>query len=199
MKISIISSSHRINSQSKKICSLIQDNLRKIDPKLDTKILDLADAGLPFWSPEKKDGKGIWGKTWRSISSNLDASDGFILVVPEYGGMATPAAKNIFLLCGNGELAHKPGLIVSISSGTGGAYPISELRSSSYKNTHLMWIPENIIIRNVEEFNPGAHGRNIPHWLDDRIDYVLRLFLTYASKMKPIREIINRKDFGNGM
>ena len=154
---------------------------------------------LPFWSPEKKDGKGIWGENWRSISSNLDASDGFILVVPEYGGMATPAAKNIFLLCGNGEFAHKPGLIVSISSGTGGAYPISELRSSSYKNTHIMWIPENIIIRNVEEFNPGKHGKNIPEWLDNRIDYVLKLFLTYASNMKPIREIVNRKDFGNGM
>ena len=199
MKISIISASHRINSQSKKISSLIQDNLLEIDPQLDTKILDLADAGLPLWSPEKRDGKGIWGQAWRSISSNLDASDGFILVVPEYGGMATPAAKNIFLLCGNGEFSHKPGLIVSISSGNGGAYPISELRSSSYKNTHIMWIPENIIIRNVEEFNPGSHGKNIPEWLDNRIDYVLKLFLTYASNMKPIREIVNRKDFGNGM
>jgi len=199
MKISIISASHRINSQSKKISKLIQVNLLKMDSKLDTKILDLADAGLPLWSPEKKDGKGVWGETWDSISSSLDKSDGFILVVPEYGGMATPAAKNIFLLCGNGELAHKPGLIVSISSGNGGSYPISELRSSSYKNTHLMWIPENIIIRNVEEFNPGAHGENIPDWLDNRIDYVLKLFLTYASNMKPIREIINRKDFGNGM
>ena len=162
-------------------------------------MFDLADAGLPLWSPEKKDGKGVWGETWNSISENLNNSDGFVLVVPEYGGMATPAAKNIFLLCGNGELAHKPGLIVSVSSGNGGAYPISEMRSSSYKNTHIMWIPENIIIRNVEEFHPGAHGKNIPEWLDNRIDYVLKLFLTYALNMKPIREIVNRKDFGNGM
>ena len=113
--------------------------------------------------------------------------------------MATPAAKNIFLLCGNGEFSHKPGLIVSVSSGNGGAYPIAELRSSSYKNTHIMWIPENIIIRNVEEFNPGSHGKNIPDWLDNRIDYVLNLLLAYASNMKPLRTIINRKDFGNGM
>jgi len=199
MKISIISASHRINSQSKRISNLIQENLLKVDSKLDANILDLADVGLPLWSPEKKDGKGVWGDTWKSISINLNESDGFIFVVPEYGGMATPAAKNIFLLCGNGEFSHKPGLIVSISSGNGGAYPISELRSSSYKNTHIMWIPENIIIRNVEEFNPGAHGKNIPNWLDNRIDYVLKLFLTYASNMKPIREIVNRKDFGNGM
>ena len=199
MKISIISASHRMNSQSKKIADVLQNNLHNLDSKLDTFILDLADLALPFWSPEKKDGKSIWGDTWNSISSNLNNSDGFILVVPEYGGMATPVAKNIFLLCGNGELAHKPGLIVSISSGNGGAYPISELRLSSYKNTHIMWIPENIIIRNVEEFNPGSHGKNIPDWLDDRIDYVLNLLLVYASNMKPLRTIINRKDFGNGM
>ena len=62
-----------------------------------------------------------------------------------------------------------------------------------------MWIPENIIIRNVEEFKSGSHGKNIPDWLDDRIDYVLNLLLAYASNMKPLRTIINRKDFGNGM
>ena len=199
MKISIISASHRPNSQSKKISLFLQKNLYNYDSKLDTFILDLAEAALPLWSPEKKNGGGIWGEKWNSISKKLEKSDGFILVVPEYGGMATPAAKNIFLLCGNGEFAHKPGLIVSISSGNGGAYPISELRSSSYKNTHLMWLPENIIIRNVEEFNPGAHGKNIPEWLDNRIDYVLKLFLAYALNMKPLRKIINRKDFGNGM
>ena len=199
MKISIISASHRLNSQSIKVSTFLCNNLLNIDSKLDTFLLDLAEVSLPLWSLDKKNGKGVWGESWNSISDNFKKSEGFILVVPEYGGMATPAAKNIFLLCGNGEFAHKPGLIVSVSSGNGGAYPISELRSSSYKNTHLMWIPENIIIRNVEEFNPGAHGQNIPEWLDNRIDYVLKLFLTYATNMKPIRKIINRKDFGNGM
>ena len=54
MKISIISASHRVNSQSKKISEFLQNNLSKIDSKLNTNILDLADAGLPLWSPEKK-------------------------------------------------------------------------------------------------------------------------------------------------
>lgn len=199
MKVSIISASHRHNSQSKKVSEFIFNNLLKLDYNLDVFSIDLAELSLPLWSPDKRNGEGIWGETWSSISENFNNSDGFILIVPEYGGMATPAAKNIFLLCGNGEFAHKPGLIVSVSSGNGGAYPISELRSSSYKNTHLMWIPENIIIRNVEEFNPGNHGKNIPNWLDDRIDYVLELFLAYVSYMRPLREKVNRKDFGNGM
>ena len=199
MKISIISASHRTNSQSKKVSDLLHKDLLNLESDLSVFSLDLSDVLLPFWSHDKKNGKGVWGEVWNSISDNLNKSDGFILVLPEYGGMATPAAKNIFLLCGNGEFAHKPGLIVSVSSGNGGAYPIAELRSSSYKNTHLMWIPENIIIRNVEEFNPEEHGKNIPEWLDDRINYVLRLFLAYTSNMKPLREMVNRKDFGNGM
>ena len=199
MKISIISASHRPNSQSKRVSNSLHNSLLNINSKLDIFDLDLADKSLPLWSPDKKREEGVWGETWNSISDSLNKSDGFILVVPEYGGMATPAAKNIFLLCGNGEFAHKPGLIVSVSSGNGGAYPISELRMSSYKNTHIMWIPENIIIRNVEEFNPGAHGDNIPEWLDKRIDYVLKLLLAYTLNMKPLRGIINRKDFGNGM
>ena len=199
MKISTISASHRLNSQSKKISDFLIKSLININPNLKSFSLDLAKTSLPLWSPEKKNGKGIWGQTWASISENLRTSDGFIFVVPEYGGMAAPAAKNMFLLCGNGELAHKPGLIVSVSSGNGGSYPIAELRSSSYKNTHIMWIPENIIIRNVEEFNPGVHGKNIPEWLDNRIDYVLKLFLAYALNMKPIRKMVNRKDFANGM
>jgi len=199
MKISVISASHRKNSQSKKISELINKDLLNLESDLDIFSLDLGDISLPLWNPDKKNGKGVWGETWNSISDNLNKSDGFILIVPEYGGMATPASKNIFLLCDNGELSHKPGLIVSVSSGNGGAYPIAELRSSSYKNTHIMWIPENIIIRNVEEFNPGTHGESVPEWLDNRIDYVLKLFLAYASNMKPLRQIVNRKDFGNGM
>ena len=199
MKISVIAASHRRKSQSQRISDILQANLNRLNTNLDLFSLDLGETVLPLWSPEKKNGKGIWGETWNLISDNLNKSDGFILVVPEYGGMATPSAKNIFLLCGNGEFAHKPGLIVSVSSGNGGAYPIAELRSSSYKNTQLMWIPENVIIRNVEEFNPGSHGDNIPEWLDDRITYVLNLFLAYVLNMKPLREIVNRKDFGNGM
>ena len=199
MNISFIAASHRENSQSKRIAEIIESRLKIFDKLIKTAVIDLASSKLPFWSPEKKKGKGVWSDTWKNVSNTLANSSGFVLVVPEYGGMATPQAKNLFLLCDKGELAHKPGLIVAVSSGNGGAYPIAELRSFSYKNTHIMWIPENIIIRNVEEFNPGSHGDNIPEWLDNRIDYVLKLLLAYASKMNPLREIINRKDFGNGM
>jgi NAD(P)H-dependent FMN reductase len=199
MKISIISASHRKSSQSERVANIFSARIKSIEPSTNLFNLDLSESNLPLWSPDKKNGSGIWGKTWENISNDLKGSDGFIFVVPEYGGMATPQSKNIFLLCGEGELAHKPGLIVSVSSGNGGAYPIADLRSFSYKNTHIMWIPENVIIRNVEEYNPGEHGSSIPEWLDNRIDYTLELLIAYSLNMQSLRKLINRKEFGNGM
>jgi len=199
MNISVISASHRKSSQSKRVADIISSRLKNINLSLEIFNLDLGSCELPFWSPEKTNKQGVWGDTWQNISTKFKGSSGFIMVVPEYGGMATPIAKNLFLLCDDGEFSHKPGLIISVSSGNGGSYPISELRSSSYKNTHIMWIPENIIIRNVEQYTPGSHGKLIPEWIDNRVDYCLKLLIAYSENMKPLSKLLNRKDFGNGM
>jgi NAD(P)H-dependent FMN reductase len=199
MNISIIAASHRKNSQSLRVANIISQRLKVISKMLNNDLFDLAELNLPFWSDVKEKGTDNNSKKWSLISERLCQSLGFVLVVPEYGGMASPFSKNLFLLTDKGEFFHKPGLIVSISSGVGGAYPISELRSSSYKNTHIMWIPENIIIRNVNHYNPGAHGRLIPEWMDKRVDYCLKLLILYSSSMKNIQGEINKKDFGNGM
>ena len=199
MKISLISTSHQKNSQSKRVLEIIKNIILEIDSKIECYEIDVFELNIPLWTSEKKENPKFWEKDVKKISDYLASSDGFIFIVPEYGGMATPSAKNFFLVFNNGELFHKPGLIVSISSGSGGAYPISELRSSSYKNTHIMWIPENIIIRNVEQFNPGNHGTLIPNWIDERIKYSCNLLIKYAEYLKPIQKFINRKEFSNGM
>ena len=199
MKISLISTSHQKNSQSKRVLKIIKNIILKINSKIKCYEIDVFELNIPLWTSEKKENPKFWENDVKKISDDLALSDGFIFIVPEYGGMATPSAKNFFLVFNNGELFHKPGLIVSISSGSGGAYPISELRSSSYKNTHIMWIPENIIIRNVEQFNPGNHGTLIPNWIDERIKYSCNLLIKYAEYLKPIQKFINRKEFSNGM
>ena len=199
MKLSIISTSQQKNSQSKRISEILKNIILEMDNKIECFNLDMFDNKVPLWTSEKSEELSFWEDHQDKISNHLKASDGFIFVVPEYGGMASPSAKNFFLVFNNGELFHKPGLIVSISSGNGGAYPISELRSSSYKNTHVLWIPENIIIRNVNQFSPGKHGEIIPEWMDDRIQYSLNLLIKYSEYLKPIQQYINRKDFANGM
>jgi len=199
MKISLIATSHRKNSQSKRISLILEEIILKINNKVRCYNLDMHESKIPFWTEDRKENIEFWENEFKTISNELETSDGFIIIVPEYGGMATPNSKNFFLVFNNGELFHKPGLIVSISSGNGGAYPVSELRSSSYKNTHITWIPENIIIRNVEQFFPGKHGELIPKWIDNRINYACNLLINYADYLKPIQKLINRKDFANGM
>jgi len=199
MKISLISTSHQKNSQSKRVLEIIKNIILEIDSKIKCYEIDVFELNIPLWTSEKKENPKFWENDVKKISDDLALSDGFIFIVPEYGGMATPSAKNFFLVFNNGELFHKPGLIVSISSGNGGAYPVSELRSSSYKNSHILWIPENIIIRNVEQFNPGNHGILIPNWIDERVKYSCNLLIKYAEYLKPIQKFINRKEFSNGM
>ena len=199
MKLSIISTSHRKNSESKRVADTLKKYIYDIDKMIECFILDMFESEIPLWTTEKKQNAKFWDNRYNKISKELDTSDGFLMVVPEYGGMSAPNSKNFFLLFNNGELFHKPGLLVSISSGNGGAYPISELRSSSYKNSHIMWIPENIIIRNVNQFSPGKHGELIPSWMDNRIEYSLNLLIKYSEYLKPIQKCINRKDFANGM
>tara|TARA_A100001015_G_C14982679_1_gene710162 strand:+ start:1275 stop:1829 length:555 start_codon:yes stop_codon:yes gene_type:complete len=183
MNISIISASHRKNSQSNRVALIIERLLQEKIKDIKIFNFDLFEINLPMWS---EDGLNENEKfIWNDLSGKLLNSDGFIFVVPEYGGMATPISKNFFLYCNKGELSHKPALVVSISSGNGGSYPISELRSSSYKNRHILWIPENIIIRNVDHFNPSNHGNLIPGWLDKRIDYVLDLLIEYSKCLRP--------------
>ena len=75
--------------------------------------------------------------------------DELVVMSPEWSGMVPAGLKNFFLLCGADHLAHKPGLIVGVSASLGGSYPIAELRTSSYKNTRLCYIPDHVIVRNV--------------------------------------------------
>ena len=199
MKISIISTSLQKESESRRVSEILKKIILEIQEKAKCFLLDMHESQVPLWTSDKKENLDFWEIEHKKISSELISSQGFVFVVPEYGGMASPSAKNFFLVFNNGELDHKPALIVSISSGNGGAYPISELRSSSYKNTHIMWIPENIIIRNVKQFNPRKHGKLIPIWIDDRIKYSCNMLLKYAYYLKPIQKLINRKDFSNGM
>ena len=170
MKISIILTSHREKSETSRIGNVIRKKIIALNKNINCFLFDFSKELPPLWSADKKNEIGFWGSKWKMFANHFQSSDGFILVVPEYGGMSSPNAKNFFLICDNGELAHKPGLIISISSGNGGAYPVSELRSSSYKNTHILWIPEHIIIRNVVHYKRENHEKYIPEWLDLRID-----------------------------
>ena len=204
MKITIVSGSHRQNSQSTKIAKAIKSALKTLKECDEASIFNLADNPLPLWE------EGIWKaeKKWKSlldpISEKLAYSDAFIIISPEWHGMVPAGLKNFFLMWGKGELAHKPALIVTVSSGDGGSYPIAELRMSSYKNNRICFLPEHLIIRNVESvFNDNEIDNNSSsqEYFENRLDYCLKQLLTYGNAFKQIREsdTVSIKKYGSGM
>lgn len=203
MRIAVISGSHRVESQSKKVAHFIQKILQVELKEIEILLLDLGVNPLPEWEESKWEESEKWKNQWQPISKQLQECSALVVVCPEWGGMVPSRLKNFFLLCDDDELAHKPGLIVSISSGRGGSYPVAELRMSSYKNTRLLWIPEHVIIQNVENVlnEPFQALSEADKYIQDRLLYSLKLLNEYADKLNMIRQsgVIDHDSFPYGM
>ena len=203
MKIAIISGSHRDPSQSEKVARHVERTLQK-EHGLDTWLYLLADNPLPLWDQSLWEDSAEWNARLAPLKEQLADSDGFVIVSPEWHGQVPAGLKNFFLLFSRFELGHKPAMIVTVSSADGGAYPVAELRMSSYKNNRICYIPEHVIVRNVESVlndtaadnDQGAH-----EYFRERISWALGILKGYAEAMKPMRDSvqIHHEKFGNGM
>jgi NAD(P)H-dependent FMN reductase len=198
-KVTVIVGSHRNDSQSGKVGRVIANKLEAMDGVDSVSTLDLATADLPFWQESYTDEEQARIKQTRE---QLRESDAFVVIAPEWNGMVPSALKNLFLLYSAGEFAHKPALIASVSAGIGGTYPVTELRSTTYKNSRICYIPEHLIFRDVESiFNEDSDNSNDAHrYMSERTDYALDYLVLYSNSLKQVREQqpVN-KEFGNGM
>lgn len=191
MKIMLISGSHRLNSQSDKVAQFIAQSLLANGQADETEVFSLAGNPLPLWDEGIWSGEEKWQTLLNPISAKLAASDGFVIIAPEWHGQVPAGLKNFFLLWGNGELAHKPALIVAVSSADGGAYPVAELRMSSYKNNRLCYLPEHLIVRHVESVLNADASKNNPsadHYFRERIIYAGGILSAYAKALRSVRE-----------
>ncbi len=197
MKFVIISGSQRPQSQSAKLAGEICGRLQQ---EYECDIVDLGERPLPFldFSPNDSDKAYL-----AELGATLSNCDALVVISPEWHGMATAALKNFFLHFSGGQLAHKPALLVAVSSGDGGAYPIAELRSSSYKNSRICYLPEHLIVRHVESvFNSNAADNNetSQQYLSERLDYALAVLTSYSENFVRIRESLpDGSAFSNGM
>lgn len=204
MKITIISGSHRQPSQSMKVAQTIEKTL--LDEKIcdETWICELGGNPLPLWDESIWEGNPEWQERLAPISKQLAESDAFVVIAPEYHGQVPAGLKNFFLMWGKGELANKPALLVAVSSGVGGSYPIAELRMSSYKNNRICYIPEQLIIRNVEKVLNDDPAQNIAEedsYFRQRIPFALHLLGEYSKALQLVRssEASDYSAFKNGM
>lgn len=204
MKISIISGSHRNPSQSEKIGkyveTLFQNKFSDIDPYLYT----LADNPLPLWDQSVWEDDEAWNERLAPLKKQFSESDAFVIISPEWHGQVPAGLKNLFLLFNRFELGHKPAFIISVSSGSGGAYPVAELRMSSYKNNRLCYIPEHLIIRDVEKVfneNDEDNDKRSDTYYKERLEWGLTILSGYGKALKTMREQteVHHDKFGNGM
>lgn len=200
MKLTIVSGSHRQESQSARISAVLKERAQALSLFDQIDILSLSGNPLPLWDESIFSGSEEWKARLAPWRQTLKASDAIIVVAPEWNGMVPAALKNFFLLFGANELGHKPGLITAVSAGQGGSYPVVELRSSSYKNCRLCYIPDHLIVRHVASAFIGEDAEADQH-LQDRTDYCLKLLKEYAVGLKSVRDsgVVDHKAFRNGM
>ena len=199
MKTHILSGSHRANSQSAKVGKYIGQRIESKGGQVT--MTELALNALPLWDEGMWNDDPKWKPIWEPIANQLRAADSLVVITPEYSGMASAAIKNLFLFCGGDLIAHKPALLVAVSAGQGGSYPIAEMRASSYKNAKHVYLPEHIIVRDAEKVLNGSSTGPNEDLLRKRIDYSLDLLSEYEKALKPIRAsgLLNYKEFRNGM
>lgn len=203
MKITLISGSHRAEAQTLKVARHIQRTLESGICE-ETALISLAGNPLPLWDTGVWEGDAEWKRRLDPLRAELASSDGFVVLAPEWHGQVPAGLKNFFLLFGRNELGHKPALIVTVSSGDGGAYPIAELRMSSYKNSRICYIPEHVIVRNVESvLNEDAAGNNAAadEYFRARIAWALGILREYAVALRQVRAsgATATERFPNGM
>ena len=191
MKIGIISGSHRLNSQSEKVSRYIERALVEQGLCEETYLFNLAGNPLPLWDEGIWESDPKWAALIEPISAELASCDGFVVVSPEWHGMAPAGLKNFFLIwTGAGELAHKPALIVTVSVADGGSFPVAELRMSSYKNNRICFLPEHLILRYVDTiFNedPATNKTSAQEYFTERLSYCLNLLKEYSLALGQVR------------
>ena len=187
-RIVLIAGSNRPDAQSSRVALYLAGRLQHLGAETD--IIDLATTPLPLWPAESTN------NPWQGLANRLRAAQAVVVITPEWHGMACPAVKNLFLYAGRRELAHKPALLVAV------AYPIAEMRSSSYKNCRLCYLPEHLIVRHVERvMNPGNPANEDDQRIRARADWAMGLLLDYAEALAPLHERHRRppEDWLNGM
>lgn len=204
MKITIISGSHRNPSQSEKVARYMAKTFQAEHDDIEAHVYTLADNPLPLWDQTLWEDNEEWNQRLAPLKKQLSESDGFVIISPEWHGQVPAGLKNFFLMFNRFELGHKPALIVTVSSGDGGAYPVAELRMSSYKNNRICYIPEQLVLRNVESILNENETDNKPEtdtYFKERISWTLGILKGYAVALKTMREKtqIHHDKFGNGM
>jgi NAD(P)H-dependent FMN reductase len=193
MHIVILCGSNRKASNSERVSRFIAHRLHQDFPQesVTTTVIQPVEETLPLWNESFFQAGSPLQASWAPFSAQLEQADAFVFVLPEWNGMAPGGVKNFLQFCGTKELAHKPALLVGVSSGMGGLYPLVELRTNSFKNNKICYIPEQVVIREVSEvlldFDLPVGEKDT--YIRSRINFTLQVLLAYTKALKGMREV----------
>lgn len=192
MNILVVSASPRADASSLNVSKYVVSQLAAFT-NVETSLFDLNTCTLDFWSGD--------AAVDENAKQLIAAADGYVFAVPEWHGMVPPAFKNVFHYF-NALFAHKPAYIIGISSGTGGRYPITELRTTTYKNSFINYIPVSTVLDHVDDTinSQGEYIAESDH-MALRMDDGLQYLVAYTQALASVREsdIFKEKRFKNGL
>ena len=70
MKISLISTSHRKKSQSKRIAKILEEIILNINSSVDCYSLDMFESKVPLWTADRKQNVKFWEKEYQKLQMN---------------------------------------------------------------------------------------------------------------------------------
>jgi len=188
MKYTIISGSHREESQSERISKWIQKEAELKGDSAST--ISLAGNPFPLWSEDAWKSDSDLTAQMKEPLAKISESDALIIVSPEWGGMVPAGLKNFLLFLSQRTAGHKPVLLVSVSASRGGSYPIAELRISGYKNNKMCFIPDHLIVRNCKDalpYNSDQAEFSSEDYISRRALYSLSVLDKYARAMQDLK------------
>ncbi len=204
MRYILVSGSTRKNAQSLKVAQWLSEEITKASDENSAEIIDLFTAEIPVWDDTAWKASSELSQFVKPYQEKVKSADAIILISPEWHGMVPGGLKNFLLYLSFKHAAHKPCLLVGVSAGAGGSYPIAELRMSGYKNNHMVYIPDHLIIRNVEKMMNDHDFENADgddKYIKNRAIHSLNALYAYTDALKSMRENHDLLDkaYPNGM
>lgn len=197
MKITIISGSSRKQSQSIKVANFMKALLE--NKEVEASVLDLQELNLPPYDPDNTDVDGV-----DELKKTLEASDGFVLISPEWNGMMNHRIISFFHYIGL-SMADKPVMLAGVSSSYhGGHYPVEQMRILGVKNKHFVVIPEHLVIKDVKNVMNSTildDGNESDVYIKKRAYYALKTLIEYSKALKSVRVsgVVDYDTYPNGM
>lgn len=202
MNITIVAGSNRANSGSRKVADYVFHCLE--EQKQTTVLWDMHEEALPLWTEDLWNKDSDQTKNWQPYKEQLQKTDALVLIAPEWNGTTAPSLQNFIMHLNRPEVGHKPVLLVGVSAGIGGTYPIAELKAYANKNNRMVFIPDHVIVRGVGNI---LNDTNLDE--SDERDYEAKLrlqaslgeLMVYATHLEKVRAELqfDYKTFKNGL